>query len=86
MTSTLKIFVAKDCPGCSEAQAIALRITQNYPHLNVEVVDINNAAAVIPERVFATPTYVLDDRIVSLGNPGPDDIAQWVTEMSRRQR
>jgi hypothetical protein len=77
MIFKLKIFVAEDCPGCVEARAIAARIEQGYPNLDVEIIDINNAPDAVPEKVFATPTYILDDRIVSLGNPGWEDIANW---------
>jgi len=77
MISKLKIFVAEDCPGCVEARAIATHIEQGYPGLNVEVIDINNDPTAVPEKVFATPTYILDDRVVSLGNPGLEDITNW---------
>ena len=77
MTSTLKIFVAMDCVGCAEARTIATHIEQEYPNLDVEIIDINRDPVGVPEQVFATPTYVLDDRIVSLGNPSLDDIANW---------
>lgn len=77
MTLKLKIFVAEDCPGCVEARAIATHIEQGYPTLDVEVIDINNDPAIVPEKVFATPTYVLDDRIVSLGNPDLEEITNW---------
>jgi len=77
MISKLKIFVAGNCPGCVEARAIATHIEQGYPHLDVEIVDINNDPAAVPEKVFATPTYILDDRIVSLGNPSLEDVSNW---------
>ena len=77
MTSKLQIFVAGDCPGCVEARAIATHIEQGYPNLDVEIIDINNGLAAVPEKVFATPTYILNDRIVSLGNPSLEDISNW---------
>ena len=77
MTLKLKIFVAEDCPGCVEARAIAMHIDQGYPDLDVEVIDINHDPDAVPEKVFATPTYILDDRVVSLGNPGLEDITNW---------
>ena len=77
MISTLKIFVNEDCPGCVEARAIATHIEQGYPDLDVEIIDVNRDPAAVPEKVFATPTYILDDRIVSLGNPSLEDITNW---------
>lgn len=80
MASKLQIFVAGDCPGCVEARAIAMHIEQGYPTLDVEIIDINNDPAAIPEIVFATPTYILDDRIVSLGNPSLEDVSNWAND------
>jgi hypothetical protein len=77
MTSKLKIFVAEDCPGCVEAREIAIHIEHGYPNLDVEVIDINNTPDAVPEKVFATPTYILNDRVVSLGNPDLEDITNW---------
>jgi hypothetical protein len=80
MKPVLKIFVTKHCPGCSEAQRIAARVTQDYPHLGVEIIDLNAPEVSVPEAVFATPTYMLNHRIVSLGNPSPAQVAQWAEE------
>ena len=77
MASTLRIFVTDDCPGCAEARHIALQVRQEFPHLKVEIVDLTDPRTTVPEEVFATPTYMLDDRVVSLGNPGPAEITRW---------
>ena len=79
MRSVLKIFVADDCYGCVEARSIASRIEQDYPELIiVEVIDVTDNHVVVPDTIFATPTYMLNEHVVSLGNPKPDEIAQWV--------
>ncbi len=80
MTATLKIYVRMHCSGCEQARATASHITTVYPHVDVEIVDMDNPDVTIPNSVFATPTYVLDNRIVSLGNPNLDDVATWLTE------
>jgi hypothetical protein len=80
MKPVLKIFVTEHCPGCGEAQRIAAWVAQDYPHLGVEVIDINTPEIIVPETVFATPTYILDNRIVSLGNPSPAEVTQWARE------
>ncbi len=80
MKPVLKVFVAEHCPGCNEARTVVTRIERDYPDITVEIVDINDSQVVIPEAVFATPTFMLNNRIVSLGNPHPDQIARWVEE------
>jgi len=80
MKPVLKIFITEHCPGCVEARRIAAEVVQNYPHLGVEVIDLEAPEVSVPEAVFATPTYMLNDRIVSLGNPSPAEVTQWATE------
>jgi thiol-disulfide isomerase/thioredoxin len=80
MKPVLKIFVTEHCSGCVEARRIAAEVVQNYPHLRVEVIDLNAPEAIVPEAVFATPTYMLNQRIVCLGNPSPAEVAGWAKE------
>jgi len=82
MKPILKIFVTETCPGCVEALDTATRIEQDFPNIVVQVVNMDSPTATIPDEVFATPTYMLNNRVVSLGNPGPDDIAQWAEELT----
>jgi len=77
---TLKIYVRTGCVGCEEAQKTATHIEQTYSHIVVEVIDMNQPNAIIPDIVFATPTYMLNDHIVSLGNPDITDIKSWLDE------
>jgi hypothetical protein len=81
MKPVLKIFVTEHCSGCVEALRIAAEVTHGYPHLGVEVIDIGAPDVIVPEAVFATPTYMLDNRIVSLGNPSPAEVTQWAREV-----
>ena len=82
MKPVLRIFVTETCPGCVEARDTAAQIERDYPNLAVQIVDMDRPTAPIPDEVFATPTYMLNNHVVSLGNPGPDDIAQWAGELS----
>ena len=78
---SLKIYISDHCPGCDEAIEIAGHIEQEYAGVvTVEVIDIARAQADVPDRVFATPTFMLNNRIVSLGNPSLEDVARWVRE------
>lgn len=81
MKPVLKIFITEHCPGCSEAYQIAAWAAQSYTNLIVELIDINLPDAVVPEAVFATPTYMLDDRIISVGNPSRTEVAEWVRKV-----
>ena len=67
---TLEIFVTASCPGCDRARANAATI-QNWDLDGLDVVlqDLGDPGTVRQAAVFAVPTYVLDGRVISLGNP-----------------
>lgn len=69
----LEIYVGPSCFASDEARAIGAElIRMNVPDLVVQVVDLSDPANVAPRAIFAVPTYVLDGRVVSLGNPFMD--------------
>jgi thiol-disulfide isomerase/thioredoxin len=80
MKPVLKVFIAEHCSTCDEACAIATRIAQDYPEVIVEVIDIGAPQSIVPETVFAIPTFMLNNRIVSLGTPYLKDIVKLVEE------
>lgn len=64
----LEIVIACDCHGCEQARAIALELREMFPALNVDLIELDGQRAV-PSGVVATPTYLLDGAVISLGNP-----------------
>ncbi len=44
-------------------------IARQFPQLITEIINLDEPGAEKPEEVFAVPTYVLDGKVVSLGNP-----------------
>ena len=67
---TLEIFVTASCPGCDRARANAETICSwGLASLDVVLRDLGDPGTVRPAAVFAVPTYVLDGRVISLGNP-----------------
>ena len=63
----LEIYVSVECWTGGETDRIVAETRLNYPDVDVQV--INGAAGAWPSYVFATPTYVLNGRVISLGNP-----------------
>lgn len=64
----LEIYVARHCVTCTEALAIA-SAARRIAGLEVDVIDLDQSAGTIPDGIVAVPTYRLDGRVVSLGNP-----------------
>ena len=67
-TMHLEIYITDQCTNCREAMLIAEQ-ARSIAGLEVTVVNLDEPGQRVPPQVFATPTYVLDGLVVSLGNP-----------------
>lgn len=80
----LQVYVEKACWSCAEARRIVADLGPQFPQVMMEVLDITAVAS--PPEVFAVPTYVLDGRIVFLGNPYRQDLHRLLQRALERQR
>jgi hypothetical protein len=71
--TTLSIYVMPHCRGCARARHIAKELRRLVPDVHVNLVDISDGGE-LPALVFSVPTYMLDDTVISLGNPRIDDL------------
>jgi hypothetical protein len=67
------VFVARHCYACGEARRLAQEASARFPHLEVRVVNLEDGAPA-PELLVAVPTYMLDGKVVWLGNPAPEEL------------
>lgn len=63
------IYVSENCFVCDYAYEVASTIEREFPQVNVRMINLQTSNEKIPDIVFATPTYVLNGRVWSLGNP-----------------
>ena len=81
--ATLDIYVGPNCFGCDTAHAIAKEMQSiELPGVRIRVIDLGNPANVRPASVFAVPTYLLNGRVLSLGNPEVD----WLRDQLKNER
>jgi hypothetical protein len=84
----LTLYVRERCSGCARARALVTEMAALFRSLHVSIVDLSRPEAPIPEAIFATPTYSLDGRVISLGNPTRDrlmrDICEALAKEERR--
>jgi hypothetical protein len=66
----LTVLVSGDCHGCGVARAL--------PAVEVDVVDVDLHGVPAHLPFVGTPTYLLDDRVVSLGNPRTEDLVTLI--------
>lgn len=77
----LEIFVSQHCFVCEYAYEVAAMIRRDFPTVRVSIIDIHQTTEPIPERVFATPTYLLNGEVWSLGNPSIEKIVETLSEV-----
>ena len=78
----LNIYVAEHCMSCEYAREVAELIQREYPEVDLKLIDMATTTEEIPESVFATPTYILNGRVWSLGNPSAAMIQETLGAMT----
>jgi hypothetical protein len=71
---SVAIYVAGHCYMCDYTYEVAEIIRQEYPQVDLQLIDLMDPTQAIPPEVFATPTYLLNGRVWSLGNPSIKDV------------
>ena len=74
----LAVYVEAGCHGCARAQEIVEVVRERFQGLTVRVIDLASSDEEAPEVVFAVPTFLLNGRVVSLGNPDLEDLCEKV--------
>jgi hypothetical protein len=69
----LQIFVSANCFGCQEARRLAKAVADRFRAVSVHLVDLDAEPEARPVHEVAVPAYVLDDAVISLGNPRQGD-------------
>jgi alkyl hydroperoxide reductase subunit AhpF len=82
MQTELNIYIGQECPGCDQALRIANMIEEKMPTVVVRIIDLTEPDVRRPESVFAVPTYVLNGKTVSLGNPDELDLLSKLNALS----
>ena len=67
--AVLEIVITPHCFGCARARTLAATIAAHDPALDVRVVDLSEPGAQAPPGLVAVPSYVLNGRILFVGNP-----------------
>jgi hypothetical protein len=70
----LVIYISSHCENCSEARRLADLAAMRYPTLPVRVVDLDMERPPPPDYIVAVPTYVMDGRVIALGNPDSEEL------------
>lgn len=64
----LEIYISDQCANCQEAIMIA-KAARSMTGLEVTIINLDAPEQTVHPQVVAVPTYVLNGRVISLGNP-----------------
>ena len=83
-TVELQVYIEAGCVQCERAVQLAQAVDDDYSRLAVRLIDIGEAAP-RPDDVFAVPTFMLNGRVFSLGNPRQSQLREEIEALLRRQ-
>ena len=81
----LDIYVSNHCTNCAEALRRA-ELARTIAGLQVTVINLDQPGQHIPPRVVAVPTYVLNSKVISLGNPEREQFLTMLRTELMQQR
>ena len=74
----LEIYFAERCKGSAVAVRTAKLLRKKMPLVEVNLIDLAQKEVTVPEDVFSVPTYRLDGKVISIGNPDKAQILDLV--------
>jgi hypothetical protein len=81
----LRVYIASGCPASQISLRLIDRLQTRYPDLPLEVVNVSEPGAVVPDEVFGTPIYTWDDQVLFLGNPSEEALIEYVRSLDEHQ-
>lgn len=82
----LEVVVSRDCGNCRAARALFAHLEQlQIPGVDLILTELDEPGIVRPEPVFAVPTYMLDGRVISLGNPAREWLVARLQQVSTQE-
>ena len=73
----LQVYITDGCWNCEETRRIVADVAPKYPAVQIEFLDMLSDR---PDAVFAVPTYLLNGRVISLGNPTRNELSQQLSK------
>ncbi|HEV2125235.1 MAG TPA: hypothetical protein VGW38_20990 [Chloroflexota bacterium] len=77
----LEVYVAAHCATCAEARRLAKIADAAFHDVMVHVIDVDDHTDVGDggnkdhnDQIVAVPTYILDGRVIALGNPSQEEL------------
>ncbi|ABY33793.1 MAG TPA: hypothetical protein DEF43_01215 [Chloroflexus aurantiacus] len=79
----LRVYVSATCTVCKYTYELIERLRTIRPDYPVEVIDLDQDSSKRPAFVFGTPTYVVGETVIALGNPELSTLLAWLDHIAR---
>ncbi len=80
-TVSLEIYVERDCFVCQTSERLAAGVQAAFPDVKVHVIDLGGPGGEHRHLVAAAPTYILNGRVFSLGNPAHAELHRAIRRL-----
>ncbi|MEM7030685.1 MAG: thioredoxin family protein [Chloroflexota bacterium] len=74
MRPKLEVYISDDCPTCVQTKNLLGTAAKRYTQLEIDLINLSDPNAICPDRVFAVPTFMYNERIIFLGNPSLQEL------------
>jgi Thioredoxin domain len=72
----LCVFVSGHCALTEHVTRVTAEVRRELPFVVVKIVDVETTREPLPDAVFSVPTYTINGRVISLGNPDVQFVAE----------
>jgi alkyl hydroperoxide reductase subunit AhpF len=79
---TLEIYISENCWSCEESVRIVEEVGPLFPEVDFSLRTLHTSE--VPQEVFAVPTYVLEGKVVYLGNPTREQLVLKLQTTQKR--
>lgn len=81
MPVNLEVYVERECFVCRRSPALAAEVKAEFPEIHVELINLAEGRGAHRDLVIAVPTFILNGRVFSLGNPALGDLRREVARL-----
>lgn len=81
MQVNLEVYVERQCFVCRRSAALAAAVQAEFPEVHVDLIDLAELGGADRSLVVAVPTFILNGRVFSLGNPAPAELQREIRRL-----
>ncbi len=81
-TLQLDIVTGNRCPICQSFLPTIEALRSDFPHVTVNVIDIDAPGTKTPRNVIAIPTFLINDYVVATGNVALEELKRFIRSLN----